>query len=304
MKFACMHPILQYLTLFFRGLFTTQIKHVDLKICYILVTSLLISFNAYSLEIKKLSLPSIPDLTRTDIYYIQPRYEPVACLVMCPGVNGSGEYYLARKDLQEFADHYRVALVGLSFASDEDGLKADNKGYYYTNQGSGQLLLDAIDQHISKGIPLILYGFSGGAHFVSSFEENYPKRVMAWCAYSAGWWEDAIANESKPPGIIACGKLDTVRYAQSLIYFQEGRKFGKPWCWVSLAGTEHAENNKLDRFVQVYFGSILDKTLDEGGLFDIKTKQKLDGTNTQELETSVWLPSNHVADLWSALHNP
>lgn len=299
-----MRTILQYLTLSFKGGFLFRIKKIDLKICSIFISSLLISLNAYSVEIKKLSLPSIPDLTRTDIYYIQPQYEPVACLIMCPGVNGSGEYYLNRRDLQEFADHYRLVLVGLSFASDEDGLKADNKGYYYTNQGSGQLLLDGIDQHISKGISLILYGFSGGAHFVSSFEENYPNRVMAWCAYSAGWWEDAIATESKPPGIIACGKLDTGRHDQSFIYFQEGRKLRKPWCWVSLAGTEHAENNKLDRFVQVFFGSILDKNFDDAGLFDIKTKQKIDTTNSPEPETSAWLPNNHVAELWSILHNP
>ena len=259
--------------------------------------------NGYSEEIKQLSLPSIPDLTRTDIYYIQPDYVPVACLVMCPGINGNGRGYLTQPELQAFARHYKVALVGLSFASDED-LLGDNKGYYTASLGAGPLLLRAIDEHISPGIPVLLYGFSGGAHFVSSFEEAYPERVMAWCAYTAAWWEDPKDKESKPPGIVACGKLDDQRFQPSFEYFQNGRKLGKPWSWIALDGTSHAETDALNQFVRAYFGGILNKVSDTGGWYDLTTKQKLSGDDLKQPNNAVWLPDNKVGELWSNLHKP
>jgi len=259
--------------------------------------------NGYCIDVRQISMPLVPDITRADIYYIQPQYQPIACLVMCPGVNGNGEYYLSHKDLQAFADHYQVALIGLSFASDESTLH-DFKGYYCASLGSGKLLLDAIDQHVSNGVPLLLYGFSGGAHFVSTFQESYPQRVMAWCAYTAFWWEEPKANTFTPPGIVACGKLDLARYASSFEYFQQGRRLGKPWCWLSLSNTDHAENDELIRFMEAYFGSILDKKLDAGGWFDINTKQKLTGDTLQQSDNVAWLPDNRVGDLWSSLHKP
>ncbi|MDB4793723.1 hypothetical protein OAG63_01685 [Methylacidiphilales bacterium] len=263
---------------------------------------LLICSNVHAVEIKLVSLPETAGLTRTDIYYIKPDYEPVACLVMCPGINGNGQYYLTNSALQAFASHYKVALIGLSFASDQDVIN-ENKGYYTASQGAGQLLLDGIDHYVAHDVPVLLYGFSGGAHFVSSFEEAYPQRVLAWCAYTAAWWQDPQAAQYNPPGIVACGKLDQ-RFAQTFEYFQKGRKLGKPWCWIALEGTNHEENDSLNQFVQAYFGGILAKISDTGGWFDIKTKQKLDGDAIQQSEMAAWLPDNRVGELWSNLHRP
>jgi hypothetical protein len=222
---------------------------------------------------------------------------------MCPGINDNGQRYLSHRDLQDFADRYQLVLVGFSFASDEADLQSGS-GYYYASQGSGQLLLDAIDKNIQKGIPLLLYGFSGGAHFVSNFQECFPQRVMAWCAYTAAWWGEPKLNNASPPGIVACGRLDIDRYGPSFDYFEKGRKLGKPWCWISLANTDHAENNDLNRFVETYFAGILDKKSETGSWFDINSKQKLDAGKLQQSEDAAWLPNDDVGKAWSVLHKP
>jgi len=272
-------------------------------ISIICIALCLICVHASAVEIKLISLPETLGLTRTDIYYIKPDYQPIACLVMCPGINGNGQGYLSNPALQAFARHYKVALVGLSFASDQDVID-DNKGYYTASAGAGQLLLNGIDHNIAQDVPLLLYGFSGGAHFVSSFEEAYPERVMAWCAYTAAWWQAPQAAQHNPPGIVACGKMDDQRFASTFAYFQQGRKLGKPWCWVALEGTGHEERDSLNQFVQAYFAGILNKISDAGSWFDIKTKQKLNGETVEESDTAAWLPDNRVGELWSNLHKP
>jgi hypothetical protein len=263
------------------------------------------SVYGYEPEIKVISLPLATDITRADIYYIEPEYRPVACLVMCPGINGSGRYYLEQPLLRRYAEEHQLELLGLSFSSDV-GTLMQKRGYYCASQGAGELLLKAVDEHISNGIPLLLYGFSGGAHFVSSFQEFCPQRVLAWCAYTAGFWETPKANTFTPPGIVACGKLDDERYAPSFEYFQEGRKLGKPWCWVSLAETNHAECDSLNRFVQAYFASILDRNSksEAGCWYDINTKQKVDVDEIKQLENVAWLPNDRISDLWTILHKP
>jgi len=279
-----------------------QRKFLTTGFIFILVSCVSLG-NGYCIEIERLSLPSIPDLTRTDIYYIKPDYKPIACLVMCPGIDGNGEHYLRRPDLLAFAKQYKVALVALSFASSLDVLQ-DEKGYYIASQGAGNLLLKGIDDHIAIGVPLLLYGFSGGAHFVSSFEESYPERTMAWCAYTANSWKAPKTNRSNPPGIIACGKLDVERYEATFQYFQKGRKLGKPWCWVALGNTDHAENESLNAFTIAYFEAILNNGSSPGGWFDINTTNKLSLNEITKPENTAWLPSNYVHQMWCKLHNP
>ena len=223
---------------------------------------------------------------------------------MCPGINGDGRHYLERQELLAFAEKNSITLVALSFASNPETLKA-GRGYYYASQGSGQLLLDAIDQNVAPGIPILLYGFSGGAHFVSNFEEWRPDRVMAWCAYTAAWWSPPISNSAMPPGIIACGDQDEDRYGVSLEYFRQGRKLGKPWCWVSMADTHHAETPKLDAFVLAYFQGVLDRGGAGGYWRNVESKAPMDDTPAVSTSAySSWLPNEEVANLWSVLHQP
>jgi len=42
---------------------------------------------------------------------------------------------------------------------------------------------------------------------VSSFEEAYPDKVLAWCAYTAAWWQP-LRLQNITLRHRACGKLD------------------------------------------------------------------------------------------------
>jgi hypothetical protein len=281
----------------------TTILRPLLNIGMTVLISVHLGLNAVGDEIKMVSMPTTTDITRADIYYIKPVEDPIACLVMCPGINGNGQHYLTRSDLVEMANRYKLAIVGLSFASTSDAL-SDYRGYYSASQESGKLLIDAVDQNIKPGVPMLLYGFSGGAHFVSSFQEAFPKRVTAWCAYSAAWWEEPSTNDVCPPGIVACGKFDGDRYGKTFEYFQQGRRLGKPWCWLSLGGTSHQESEGLFRFVEAYFSAVLDSHAGDAIWCDVKTQEILDGNKVQKLDTASYLPNHDVEQIWINLHNP
>ena len=115
-------------------------------------------------EIEKISLPLISDLQRADIYVLKLTEQPAGLLVLCPGCNGNGKDWIKNPVWQKFARQHNLDLIGISFASDVSLLK-DGRGYYYAHLGSGQLLLDGIKQAYPQDLPILLYGFSGGAHF-------------------------------------------------------------------------------------------------------------------------------------------
>ena len=115
-------------------------------------------------------------------------------LVLVPGCNGDGRTFLDDKGWVRFAEKNRLALVGVTFSSPLKILKA-RRGYYEASRGSGRVLLSLLEEAGFAGAPLFMFGFSGGAHFVSSFVEEYPERVLAWCAHSAAWW-GAICREA------------------------------------------------------------------------------------------------------------
>src|SRR5580658_3884268 len=133
-------------------------------------------------KVEKVSLPVIPGLERADLYILKFTEHPTAILVLCPGFDANGENWIQKPAWQTFAKAHNLNVVALSFASDGDLLRK-GRGYYYPEQGSGQLLLDEIDRKFDANTPLLLYGFSGGAHFASGFAEWKPERVMGWCAY-------------------------------------------------------------------------------------------------------------------------
>jgi pimeloyl-ACP methyl ester carboxylesterase len=167
------------------------------------------------------------NMDRADLYFVLPIDHPKAVLVLSPGVNVSGESLIRSPAWQQFAQQNHLGLVGLSFSSPEKMI-LDGTGYYYASKGSGEKLLEGIRKIYGKDLPLLLYGFSGGAHFTSRFEEWAPSRVIAWCADSAGWWDEPKLSAITPPGIVACGENDP-RYGASLSYFKQGRAAGKPW---------------------------------------------------------------------------
>jgi hypothetical protein len=164
------------------------------------------------------------------------------------------------------------------------------------------MLLEALKQAGWSDVPLLLYGFSGGAHFTISFAAWSPGKVLGFCAYSFGWWNPPPGN-LRCPALIACGQFDAVRYGSSFAYFQAGRRQGSPWTWASIEAQEHDRCPKLDAFVREYFQSLLHSPLEDQVTVDNVRKSLMKRTACDPLTTSV-LPSETILESWRALHHP
>ena len=259
----------------------------------------------HAAEIEKVSLPLIQDVQRADVYALKLTSHPVAVLVLSPGFNGNGKGWIENPAWQQFAREHELGLVGLSFASDGNQLRK-GRGYYYPDQGSGQLLLDSIDRMFGSNVPLLLYGFSGGAHFTSGFAEWHPEQVKGWCAYSAEWWNTPSPKHKSPPGLIICGDKDE-RYGASLTYFKEGRALGKPWLWLSVPDYGHSASSQAEDFVRHYFAAILDAktSVEEGQWVDVDLKSTAeDVTLRNQPSLTGWLPKETLFVEWKELHAP
>ncbi len=242
------------------------------------------------------------DLLRAEIYALHPTGAPAAVVVLCPGFNWNGGDWVAKREWREFAEANGLGLIGLSFASDQ-GLIHEGKGYYYAAQGSGDLLLEAVREIYGTDLPLLLYGFSGGAHFASRFTEWAPERVAGWCAYSAAWWDAPRRRKSPPPGIVACGGADE-RLQACREYFSRGRDLENPWLWITVPGIKHVTSPGLEDFVRRYFRSVLAGN-GNGCWVDIGAKREMSPLQADEARTaSAWLPDRTLMGVWEELHAP
>lgn len=257
---------------------------------------------ARAASIETIERPPTSEISRLKIHVMRVVAKPKAVLILSPGVNGDGRGFVESIVWQEFCQKNELGLVGLSFASaTKDLTSISGRGYYHVSRESGNLLLDMVDEAFPGDLPLILYGFSGGAHFSSRFAEWKPERVKAWCAYSAAWWDKPQKSECMPPGLVVCGDEDASRYGPSLIYFKQGRALGKPWLWISVPKNAHSVSVPIDKFVRSYFASILAGSA--GMWVDIDMKTETDVSKTPPSLTA-WLPDRKLLNDWSTLHEP
>ena len=215
-------------------------------------------------------------------------------------------YFRARSDLQRqyasvgLMNHIKKYLINLE-NEEKESLK-NGRGYYYPSKGSGKPLLDGIKQIYFKEIPIFLYGFSGGAHFVARFAEWVPDRVAGFCAYSAAWWDDPKSLKNAPLGIIACGENDE-RLGASLSYFLDGRKLNKKWVWVKIPDIGHSRSAKLESFVRDFFKCIIYKAAQNDVWVDITNGETV-FSNTSNLKTALTchLPDKKLIITWKELN--
>jgi pimeloyl-ACP methyl ester carboxylesterase len=268
---------------------------------WLLLTAVFISVPPWlrAQDIRKISVPLPVNLERADLHVWRTDYQPAAVVVLCPGFNGNGGDLLRDEQWRAFAREHRLGLAGLSFASNPELFRL-GRGYYYASQGSGDALLACVQKAYGKKLPLLLYGFSGGAHFTARFAEWQPARVTAWCAYSAAWWDEPQPDNHAAPGIVACG-ADDERYQTSLEYYQRGRRLGNRWAWVALPRTGHQPSAALERFAREYFAAILQqKTAADGVWLDRRGQIADDGRRARDPQWS-WLPAADLSAAWRAL---
>lgn len=267
------------------------------------MASTLIGGMAYASSPVRYSLVPVPGMTRAELVVVA-HQNPAAVLVLAPGANGDGEALVMDAGWRRFAEEQRLMLVGLSFASEMDTIY-DGTGYYYAAKGSGKLLLDAVDRLAGKRLPILLYGFSGGAHFTARFAEWKPGRVAAWCAYSIGWGDDPQPSVAMPTGMVACGEEDGL-LGFSLTYFKKGRAIGRPWLWVGIPKNTHTQDSRVVFFAREYFAALLEGTQmsDEGrgGWVDVEEKAVAGENLSLYHPTSIgWLPDMRLFPKWVAL---
>lgn len=272
------------------------------KACILLVFIMVFPYCAE--EPLCLSLPLRAGMSRADLYYLKPNGQELAVLVLCPGHNGNGRFYLKDSAWRNFAEQNNVGIVGLAFMSKGTDVRS-KQFYYYAGNGTGKLLLDGLKKIYGVEIPILLYGFSGGAHFVSRFAEWKPERVLAWCAYSAGWWDKPVTNSFSPPGIIACGEEDE-RLIATRNYFWDGRELGKPWLLIELKKQEHTQSAALESFVREYFIAILkqrSRQKEQDGLWVNIYKLERADDEDKKLHpcATAWLPHHKLYAKWLAL---
>lgn len=178
-----------------------------------------------------------------------------AVLVLAPGMNMDGAFFLKESPWTEFAKKNNLGVIALNYSSSEEDLYQNRKGYYWAALGSGQALLDEIKRVYGKDLPIILYGFSGGAHFVSRFIDWAPDRIIAWCAYSAQFWDypEDGTKVTNARGIVACGDQDGLRWQPSFSFYYQGRKNKRSWIWVNISNTGHNRSAKFEKFVRQFF---------------------------------------------------
>jgi hypothetical protein len=221
-------------------------------------------------------------------------------------MNSDGVHFLAEEPWVAFAEDHKLGIIAVNFSSDPDRMYGtEQAGYYWPEQGSGMALFEAIKSTYAKDLPILIYGFSGGAQFTSRFVEWKPERIITWAAYSAQFWDDPLASESTPPGIVACGELDGARWFPSFSYFYKGRELGKPWTWVSITETGHHRKGSFEIFVRDYFSRILKtEAAVTNALVDVDTEQ-LQAADDSDLQPGLlsWLPNSDLLPQWQKLHH-
>lgn len=239
------------------------------------------------------------ELSKKEVFFRQPKEPISAVLVLCPGQNESSNKTIRQKEWIRYAEAHHLVLAGYHFESPDELLNTGT-GYFVAERGSGKVLSDALNDRGAGDLPIYLYGFSGGAHFAMSFAAWAPERVAGFCAYSFGW-SSPPPEALRCPALIVCGEHDGQRYGSTLTYFQEGRRQGKPWVWVSLRQKDHSTSKELDDFVRKYFACLLRH---DGPpiLVDNYTKHVVQG-DPKDIRFSV-LPSTSLLEDWRRIHHP
>lgn len=240
------------------------------------------------------------DMERADVSYLKPLGNPKAVLVLCPGANGDGREMILQKEWQIFTQSEHLGLMAIHFESPGD-LLSICQGYYQASKGSGEVLLNSIRRVYGRDLPILIYGFSGGAHFTTRFIAWSPERILGWCALGAGMLDQPVPARCNPPGIVACGENDS-RLGGALVFFKQGRAAQKPWLWIEVPKTGHATSAILDTFIREYFTSLLHRASGTDKWVDIdlmKIISREEAVRTPAL--SGWLPDRSLFISWEHL---
>ena len=224
-------------------------------------------------------------------------------LVLVPGYNGDGEGMLDAR-WKAFAEKQGLVLLAPTFHADGNVCN-QGKGYYYPEQGSGEVMENALREVTRRtGVAtdkVLMFGFSAGAHFAHRFALWHPRRLHAFVAYSAGWWSAPTEELKTVPALVMCGEADE-RYPATFAFFKQGQKLGCPWVWRSYAHTGHALTPAVRAMAEVFLAHYARQAPNHEDVRygDIQTFRDVGRADKETIpaELRIDLPSPAVAEQW------
>ena len=231
-----------------------------------------------------------PGMTQAGLYLSNELRHPAGILVLADGVNSVGGALVRQEEWRAFARRHHLVLAEVAFASDDGFRDPASSCYYYAKNGSGDALLTLLDERFPAKPPLLLFGFSGGGHFASRFQEWRPDRVKAWAVTGVNWWDEPPrdAPDRYPPGIVMTGALER-NLPRTIRAFRERHAQGRHLLWCGLADTEHIIPYFALPLVRDFFDAML------GDAAPNWQPVEIDG------EAAGWVPSPAVRAAWQKL---
>ncbi|MGA7237118.1 MAG: hypothetical protein WBY44_15635 [Bryobacteraceae bacterium] len=244
-----------------------------------------------------------------------------AVVVLVPGSNGDGRPMVDDAAWQAFAVKHKLALVGCHF-TDKPHDQGFLEDYANVSQGSGQALLDTLNEYASRAkhpelgaAPLLLWGMSAGGQFNYEFVAWKPERVIAFVVNKGGIYYTALTPRAsrEVPGMLFIGGKDLESRIQTITgLFAVNRRAGALWSLAEEPGVAHVVGRSRDLSL-IFFEDALSLRLGENGVLkplteksgflgDPKSKSfhALSEGSAPNYPTS-WLPTERVARAWAAM---
>ena len=180
------------------------------------------------------------------------------------------------------------------------------RGYYNAGIWSGRAALEATDAISARaGLqpkPILIFGFSAGAHFAQTFLLWNPGRVRAFVTYSAAWWQPPEERLKGVPGLIMCGEADP-RYEATYDFFEQGLTLGLLWLWRSYPDTGHEITPAVNRMAQAFLTYYASHRTPEHWIGDAQTyhfySSGADEVQFIPDEAKIDIPSKSIALIWA-----
>jgi len=238
------------------------------------------------------AVPPLPDGDKMDLWVAATSKKPRAILTIC--VDQHPERIARDQVWEKYAIDNQLALAAVSFPYTHSSVIKNGRRFLQAADGSGQLLLNGLNQVFDPSLPIILYGQGAPGTFTMNFARWKPQRLMAWAAYygdaqpvnpaqsgSASAINtnnpEPIAAKSGPspgvkihnapaiafvsgsiPAIIACDKNGPRSVVlKGRQFFSVGRLQNAPWTLVALTGSFQDRSQRFENFVKTYMSAVL-----------------------------------------------
>ena len=244
-------------------------------------------------------------------------------LILNPGSNSDGRAAVEDEVWQNFATKHNFALMG-TYLTDHMHPNMMIENYIQVGKGSGQAIIDAIDQFADESgheelsyAPFLLWGMSAGGELNYELAAWIPARIIAFVVNMGGYYYSSAPPEAsrQTPGLFFVG-LDDLPSRTTMVrgLFLTHRRAGALWTLAEEKGVGHEVVGSRD-LALIYFEEVMKKRLPEnamgykslkavnedmgtvGDIYKHKLAPLEEGTMK---EATAWLVSDKFAKAWLA----